>query len=352
MMWKILMTTLYIIGNMRRYTLHTRMMQVLVMVAMCLTACSREEIKTGPFDILFSTRMQNAVTVSRADTYQDLRNHFSKTEIGIYVASEDNTIAESRKVGYNSGTYTSALKLENGTYRCYGYMPSDVYPNANLDFATNTLTISDVPAVSTTPLTAALPEEFTIYNAPEKINLQMNQLMGKVTLRFLLPSPYADLRQIEITNVRVTTPGDTSNCTATVEYDDAGFSTQWISVDGAEQAYSTVKYTGVQQSIGYPSQKALRLTTTAQEYGACYLVPGTEAILQLEVTYNVYDMTGSETRHERKAVNSSVRVVKRGTPNLYTIEQGNNYVLNITVLPSYLYALSDFDHNNPHIKLD
>lgn len=322
------------------------MMQALVIVAMCLTACSREEIKTGPFDVLFSTRMQNAVTVSRADTYQDISNHFSKTEIGIYVASEDNTIAESRKVAYNSGTYTSALKLENGTYRCYGYMPSDVYPNANLDFATNTLTISDVPAVTTVPLTAALPEEFTIFNAPGKINLQMNQLMGKVTLRFLLPSPYADLRQIEITDVRVTTPGNTDNCTATVEYDGTGLSTQWSSTEGAEQTYSTVKYVGTQQSIGYPMQKALLLTTTAQEYGACYFVPGTEAILQLEVTYNVYDMAGTETRHERKAINSSVRVVKRGTQDLHTIEQGKNYVLNIPVLPSYLYSLSDNDEES------
>lgn len=339
---------------MKGFFRHTKLMHVLIIMALCLSACNKDHLAVGPFDVLFSTRVQNEVVVSRADTYQDISNYFTKTEISVYVANEDNTIAETRKVGYNSGTFTSALKLENGDYRCYGYMPSDIFPNGDLDFATNRLVVSDVPAVNAAPLTVALPQEFTIFNASKSIAMQMNQLMGKVTLRFLLPTPYADLRQIEITEVKVTTPNNTDTYVATVDYDDDNdnFVTHWESAEGTSQVYSTVRYEGNQTSIGYPAQKALLLTTTAQEYGACYLVPGTEAVLQLEITYNVYDMTGSETRHEENAVNRSIRISKRGTSELYTIEQGKNYVLNISVLPSFLYALSDFDQSNPHITLD
>ena len=337
---------------MRTDTLHIRRVMMALLTVLSLIACSKEEGATGPFDVYFSTRLQSAETVSRAETYQDISNHFSNTELGIYIDNDANTITQQYKVGYSEGAYTSSIKLENDNYHCYGYMPSDISEEASFDYTGNVLTITDVPAINAAPLTAALPKSFSINGEVATINLQMNQLMAKVTFQFTLPAPYADMRQIEITGVRVTTPDNTANNTAVVTYGETGFTTTWTSVEGTAKTYATVAYSGTQASIGYPSLKALRLTKGKQEFGACYIVPGTEARLQLEVTYNVYDMSDNETRHEAHAVNSNVRISPTNTSELYTIEAGKNYILNISVLPTYLYALSDFDLSSPHIMLD
>lgn len=325
---------------------------MLTVAVMSLIACSKEHEAVGPHDVYLSPRMQSAVTVSRAETYTSISNHFSAAEITAHIANEGNSIKAEYAVGYSNGSYTSSIKLENDRYYCYAYMPSDVYTDGAFDYENHVLTIANVPTINAAPLIVALPQSFSINGKAETIGLKMNQSMGKVTLRFVLPEPYASMRQIEITDVKVTTPGNTPLNTAVVTYEGTGFTTAWTNTEGTGHTYATVAYTGTQVSIGYPdTQKALQLKTTPQEFGACYIVPGTEARLQLEVTYNVYDMEKYETRHEAKAVNSKIQISPRNSDEPYIIEAGKNYMLNISVLPTYLYALSDFDLSSPHIML-
>ena len=60
----------------------------------------------------------------------------------------------------------------------------------------------------------------------------------------------------------------------------------------------------------------------------------------MSVTYDVYDKKGALTRENVMAENSILKLKKE------SITAGTNYKLNIQVVPTYLYILSDNDEES------
>jgi len=85
----------------------------------------------------------------------------------------------------------------------------------------------------------------------------------------------------------------------------------------------------------------LTLTTAVQEAGVLY-VPTNNTTFFLETTYNVYDKTGYLIREDQTVVNKF---------SLSELARSTGYTYTITVTPTYLYSLSQYDLDNPTVTV-
>ena len=78
-------------------------------------------------------------------------------------------------------------------------------------------------------------------------------------------------------------------------------------------------------------------------------VPYTRSYYKLRSTYDVYDKKGNLIRLNRVAEN---KLNPFYIFNISDIQRGKQYVLNLTVTPTYLYQLSDQDLDNPTLVVE
>ena len=189
----------------------------------------------------------------------------------------------------------------------------------------------------------------------DKASLAMNLLYAKANMSFTLDTVYSKLRSIVITDVKmVTTRGKSSMS--------LNFSATSAPTWGA-YADSTIEL-----SLPIPGDSIIlsRTTTTTWDEGVfegyqyqdagsfCYL-PKSDLPVKLSVTYNVYfgdiipDSLTSESyknrmslvRKGQTATNGTIMPTGTGIPRA-----GTSYNVKISVVPSYLYQLSDDDLDN------
>lgn len=170
------------------------------------------------------------------------------------------------------------------------------------------------------------------------IDFYMDHLLAKLNLCFYVENEYADLREIDLKSVSL--QGAAAN--ASVAY---SFSAQY---NGNDKGFTRTAVTPVTTSAQpLKWEKTLRLTTEAQQFCTAYFLP--EALsstheMLATVTYDVYDKKTHETRHDVVAT-SHVKV------NSSLPQAGHSYTVNVRVVPTYIYVLSDADMDNPTIKL-
>lgn len=270
-----------------------------------------------------------------------------------------------------SGNWTSNVYLAKQTYNVYGYMPHNGEANSILPDLGNEATPSTFamkwtgqPTFATKPVLASVGSARSTASSvtdgsfevdvdqvgqEEKINFRMNHLLAKLNLQFYLPEPYADKRQIKVTQVTLSGgQGVADRYDITCSYAANGaLTTTYTPMQGASTSGNTYPYKDV---------AGLLLKTAKQLFGTYYFVPdavnrSSSNLMTLTVTYNVYDKNGILTREHQTATNARIALHKVNNVAQAT-QVAHAYTVSVQVVPSYLYVLSDGDMQNPYIVLN
>lgn len=188
----------------------------------------------------------------------------------------------------------------------------------------------------------------------DNVHLLLDHLYTALSFSFSIDADYAKLRTIKLKKIELTsnltkklnltinlTTGNSgvtpiTSVTATAGTDDASTTTSPVvlfdvSVDNDESNNDGVDIS----SLGSG-------TTATQAISASCFFPSVISNLSLICTYDVYDKA-SQLLGTRKAVNS-LSSVTSGT-------RGEIKNINLNVVPTYLYILSDNDLDNPTLKI-
>ncbi|MBR6630085.1 MAG: hypothetical protein IKL03_09060 [Bacteroidaceae bacterium] len=319
------------------------------LLTLTFMACQEEVLHEGPCQVRFVASVQDEVSVTRAtEGYTALsQTDYPNFTAGLYVSY--GTTAQEYPIEWaNNNALTANLGLEaySDPYYFYGYAPKQ--NDASFDNSNKTLTIPNIPGLSDKDMLVIKPCSATvtsddISNGKKTISLQMDHLMAKITPYFYINSEYNKLRDIHIKNVTFSLD-DSKTFQANVSYTTSPYVTEW-SIINKNQSQSVNLYSAA------PSDTKIFLTTSstgAQSYGQCYIVPSQNGQditnLKMTVTYDVYDKQQQLVRQNETATNKVV--VKVGGITKTQLEAGKNYKLNIQIIPTYLYVLSDNDESS------
>ena len=300
----------------------------IIIALLTLVSCQKEELYTGPCNVRFKAYVQDEVSVTRG--YSVITNSTAPFTAELFVCNEIGDVA-STTLSWNGTNTTTNLKLEDGSYSFYGYMPQR--QDATFDPSTNTMSVPDIRGMGSEDV--MLINKATLEtNGKEEatVTLHMDHLMAKVTPYFYVHDQYANLRTIKIKKVQFSM-SDAATYTAQVVYNnDNSYTTTWQG--GATAAVELTTFENES------SPKVLDQNADAKGEAlpteCFYLCPAqSTANLKMTVTYDVYDKSGAVTREDITADNAILK--------LNTLKAGTNYKLYIKVVPTYLYVLSDND---------
>ena len=306
----------------------------IALLTLALASCRKEEPYMGPCSVNFRAYMQEERVVSRG--YVGIDSTHASFTAGLFVHTSDGTedyvIPSTLTWDSETKTLSTSLKLEQGKYTFYGYMP---YSNdVTFEADGRIMTLPGLAGMSASNAMVIKPVEETIDNGATnvKVNLAMDHLMARVTPYFYInDAEYAKLRTIKIKKVEFIHPNKAY--TATVDYATNGSDTHttvWTSGDDIASEVTIYEETKSPEALEQDKAKAIALST-------CYFCPEMEISgLMMRVTYDVFDAKGNLTRLDAVAENSIKKISGKLT-------EATNYKLYIPLVPSYLYALSDGD---------
>ena len=305
----------------------------IALITLILASCQNEDLYDGLCNVRFKAYVQDEVSVTRAaEGYTEIaRSNTSAFDAALFV-SFGATHKEYEMKWNGSNALSTNARLETGNYNFYGFAPKIEGVTASFDDSDKKLTISSIPALDDKDMMVIKPCSVTVTSneigGNKTVNLEMDHLMAKITPYFYLNSEYNKLRNIRIKTVKLFFDS-APTYDAAIGYNESGYTTTWLGGSSAKR--SVTIYNNTTLPVDLTTQKG------EQAYGHCYIVPSqSTSNLKMKVTYDVYDKSGSLTRKDETAVN----VIKKLPTNLSV---GYNYKLNIQIVPSYLYVLSDND---------
>lgn len=254
----------------------------------------------------------------------------------LIISSSDGSISSTAPMSWDGSTLSTNVRMEQGLYYFFGYMPWN--DNASFNLSTLTLSIPNIPALSLSNAMLIKASKKNIESGENSIPLEMDHLMAKVTPYFYIDSVYNAFRDIKIKKVSLKIPQSSGYLfNAEVVYNNVdgsptSYTTTWTK--GAAKAF-TVSRSVASEALLLPENK-----NDAVSLGEFYICPQQNIDeLSMTVTYDVYDEKGHITRADAEATNAILQNVS-GSNHL---ERANHYKLYILVIPSYLYVLSDYD---------
>lgn len=317
-----------------------RTLYIAVIIALVtLGSCQKEEVYTGPCNVKIRAYLQDEVSVTR--DYSDIAET-DTFEAELFISN--GTVVNSTTLTKDEGsTAPSAnIRLEAGDYWFYGYAPKG--EGATFTMNSSEMTVPNIPGLGDKDYLIIRTDDTLTIEQEQKfatVYLKMDHMLAKITPYFYLDETYAEMRSIRIKKVEFMIDG-ASTYTATATYDVSkvpfSYTLQYQS-DGTSTNLQAVAYDNES-----PTEN---LTTTkgAQSYGECYLCPNQPiAGLNMTVTYDVYDTEGQLVRPGAEATNKMQ--IKVSGITLAKLDAGKNYQLNIRIVPTYLYVLSDNDEES------
>lgn len=199
-----------------------------------------------------------------------------------------------------------------------------------------------------------------------QMNFIMDNIMCGLNVKFNIGTTYNDLRDIILKSVTISSSDEnTGKYEVVVKFTntDTGAQVTGMTAQGSSKIEYTVSkdtddyiITDSDHSVlGGKGYKGMILTTAAQPFMSCYMVPelaNSKTKLQnltMTVTYDVFDKTGFRTRKDQTATNKLGNVLLDGENSL--VKANNMINLTVTVAPTYLYQLSDADLDNPGLTI-
>ena len=383
-----------------RYIKTLTQLSVLVLVSMMFGACSDDadihrettevtiNLRTSSQDYSSTTLLRKigatGYSVYNTSSYDPITGN--NPDLVIYMTQD--TDGENATFTWdNTNQWSSKMSLEldpDPTYYVYGYMPQNAatvaispvtsnsvtsYANGSVLALTNLYTVStqDVcvitgAAAETDPTNFDITDENSAEVTPGSfavdvkkgnnyIYLLMDHIYAKLSLNFKVqgpPSNYYNLRAIKLKKVEmvtgrgeVTVTVTNGSSAPTMEYLPGASTTQTITIFDVEHDSDPYNDNGV------------LLTTSNYEVPAFFTpIPvGETKQIRLISTYDVYyrNNDGEPDGIVRPNCTATNDWVLR--PQGQTFGAGKQISISATIIPTYLYQLTDPDLNNPTIKL-
>lgn len=309
---------------------------IVLLAALSLVACRMEEPDAGPCEVRLQLSAQDEVMVTRA-TYNSTLNDLDAFDADLFISN--GSIVNGTTLSWNgSALSTNALHLEAESYWFYGLMPKT--DGASFDLANKTLSATGIPGLSTDNAMLIRIDEEEHTNQTLDIEqdqknatayLKMDHLMAKVTPHFYINAAYNDVRTIKVKKVEFSID-NASKYTASINYTNPVEPV----VSWTPASTKNLSLTAFENTSDAPA-----LTKDKQAIGQFFLCPAQSVEnLKMSVTYDVYDKKGALTRENVMAKNAILKLKNE------SITAGTNYKLNIQVVPTYLYILSDNDEES------
>ena len=279
------------------------------------------------------------------------------TNMGIYMLlsdnpSEDWASPEEKKLTYTNKWHAYFDVTPDKNYTVYGYMPKTGKMESSLTKSAAdaaTLTISNIKPITTEDICIitgvndkreGLKEgnfdwSWPIGDENYSIHLLMDHLYAAALFSMKIDAEYAELRTIKLKTMTLSTDkGSVVNATISLTHNTTGASPVSDDVTySASDGNSTAEIFNSEEGV------ALDVTTPV-EISACF-APTLSESLTMVTTYDVYDRKGNLIRKGCSATNK--------LPNLEAV-RAQQVQLNLTVNPTYLNVLSDYDLDNPTVK--
>ncbi len=336
---------------MNRYIVDIfRKWSFLVVLVLLMVGCASEfdEFETGVKVEFMAPYLQDIEIQTKALSGYDSTIQVSTT-MGVFVSGMQNEST----VTYNGSSWESSLKLDPAQYNIYSYIPK----RNGVTFSGNVITFTNVPFIMSEEIllsSGAVAETVTkvddTYTPSDKrgdlvknkysidveshedtrnyVTFMMDRVMAKVILNFKVHEKYSKIRTIKIKEVTLKPAAgnyQSVNIACTMN-------------DGSAIGYAMSKGAAVDHSVSFSPVNLELVNTSAKSAGVFYSVPGVQNSVVMTVTYDVYDKAGTLVRADQTVTNSSIRLINTGT-----LERAKEYTLNVNIVPTYLYSLSDTD---------
>lgn len=345
----------------------------LIAGVLLLTGCS-EDLSEQPEPESEQTSTLTLSSVTRTDGAVTLTG-VSSPDIHIFLATKDELVQDDGVFQYNSGWDSNISVKEETQYYLYGYMPADVATanvaatstDLNGDYSKGAdLTLTGLPAITSQdicllvgvqrvtgePASATVSEGKYGYRAGIKgqnyVNVLMDHLYSKLQFSFSIDAEYAELRSIHLKDVTVSSTFGQVNVTKKIRaghgLDHTG-SFQPLFENGGAGVQHTVRLLSSDEDLMKVLDKTLAtsadpvLSLDKAVYCAPCVFDVNGTYLTITCKYDVYDRENGADKNnlgERTAVN---KIMINGSDMM----PGLTKTLKLTVKPTYLYILSDWD---------
>ena len=332
----------YIVDILRKWSL-------LVVLVLLMVGCASEfdEFETGVKVEFTTPYLQDMeIQTKSLDGYRSTVS--GSTSMGVFVSGVQNEST----VTYNGSSWESSLKLDPAPYNIYSYIPK----RNGVSLSGNVITFTDVPFIMSEEIllsSGAVAETVTKDKTPSDktgslvknkysieveshedtknyVTFMMDRVMAKVILNFKVHENYSKIRTIKIKEVTLKPAAgnyQSVNIDCTMN-------------DGSAIGYVMSKGAAVDNKVSFSitDDRLVLDNTSAKSVGTFYSVPGVQNNVVMTVKYDVYDKAGTLVRADQTVTNSSIKLIDTGT-----LERAKKYTLNVNIVPTYLYSLSDTD---------
>lgn len=286
----------------------------------------------------------------------DETNVSDPMSVKLFLADGNTTPIPSDILTYPTSTTTSLRVKPGADYHVFGFLPSNANgTNGNSSVAVNsntaTLTIENLAPLSTDDVCVVIGVKGKLasnekvvagsfkYHAPENteegfgVSLLVDHLFAAMDFNLSVDATYDAIRTIKLKKVVMKSTG-AQKVTAVI--------TLTMNNNGTNPITNiefTPSGTAQDELILYKSEQGTALdVTTPIEFTGFYGagISSLGSTLSIESTYDIYDKDGNLIDKDRKAVNNLATV-------LTNITRGKKVKLNMKVIPTYLYVLSDSD---------
>lgn len=332
----------YIVDILRKWSL-------LVVLVLLMAGCASEfdEFETGVKVEFMAPYLQDMEIQTKApDGYGSTVS--GSTSMGVFVEGMQNEST----ITFNGSSWESSLKLDPDQYNIYSYIPK----RNGVSLSGNVITFKNVPfimseeillssgAVAETVTKDETPSDKTASlvknkysidvtsaeNTKNYVTFMMDRVMARVILNFKVHENYSKIRTIKIKEVTLKPAAgnyQSVNIDCTMN-------------DGSAIGYVMSKGAAVDNKVSFSiTDDGLVLDNTSEKsVGTFYSVPGVQNNVVMTVEYDVYDKAETLVREKQTVTNSSIKLIGTGT-----LERAKEYTLNVNIVPTYLYSLSDTD---------
>ena len=354
------------------------LMSAVILLAACSDDTDRSDSLSDDSDVLrIAAYTQGLTSPSQPAATRDVTvpsgyiPYEGSASIGVFMTPKT---TEMTLISYEDNAWHSMVKVTNETpYYIYGYMPAYVTCTIpeNYNYADGAvLTFKDVPSVMSEdfsvitgvlqlqPDNAGNPvQEGTLkagtfaYMGKESgknfVDLMFDHLYGALNIELKVADNYNSLRTIKLKELRLRTSdanGPSKNKTNV---------TVTLNKSEGETPIRSVVYQPTGEDVGDLSffQSALgeELTTSYKSFMGHFMPEGITSFVVTSV-YDVYDTDGNLIRKDCTAENT-MELYKLYDRQIVT-KRGYKYTIRLTVMPTYLYLLSDPDLDNPTAVID
>lgn len=310
------------------------------------------------------------------------------SSIGVFMTrtptTDNDKSTEMTLISYEDNAWHSMVKVSDGQqYNIFGYMPA--YVTCEISKITGkefqdgaVLTFKDVPSVMTedfsvitgvlqlNPDQAEPPrpiEEGTLKagtfaytgkgNGKNFVDLMFDHLFGALNISMNVYSDYDALRTIKLKKLRLKTSANgtptKSKTKVTVTLNKTTDGTSPISENDGIVFEPDDTSDDMDDELFFQSATGEELTTVSKSFMGHFMPQGVTSFV-LTSEYDVYDKQGNLIRKECKAQN--ILEISTLFDRQDATKPGWRYNVSMTVMPSFLYILSDPDLDNPTVVVN